>query len=76
MGVSIVTTVINYSISLGLGFAGTVEMNINGDGESKQDKLFDYRGALWFSVGLAGLGLILSFIFLIKDHLRWSHPSI
>ncbi|KAH6678020.1 major facilitator superfamily [Halenospora varia] len=29
MGASIVMTVVNYSISLGLGFAGTIETNIN-----------------------------------------------
>lgn len=66
MGASIVMTVINYSLSLGLGFAGTIETNINNGGRSTRDKLLGYRGALWFSVGLAGLGLGLSLIFVAK----------
>jgi hypothetical protein len=46
MGASIVMTVINYSISLGLGFAGTIETNISNGGSTKSDKLLGYRGAL------------------------------
>jgi hypothetical protein len=45
MGASIVMTVVNYSISLGLGFAGTVETNINNGGLTKEDKLLGYCGA-------------------------------
>lgn len=70
MGASIVMTIVNYSISLGLGFAGTIETNINHGGLTPADKLHGYRSALWFSVGLAGLGLVLSLIFVVKDHLR------
>ena len=67
MGASIVMTVVNYSISLGLGFAGTIEKNINHGGLTDADKLFGYRAALWFSVGLAGLGLALSLIFVARS---------
>lgn len=67
MGASIVMTVVNYSISLGLGFAGTIETNINRGGSTNSDKLLGYRGALWFAVGLAGLGLILSLIYVVKE---------
>ena len=73
MGASIVMTVINYSISLGLGFAGTIETNINNDGLTKSEKLLGYRGALWFSAGLAGLGLVLSLIFVAKGY--WKKRS-
>ncbi|KAM6509939.1 multidrug-resistance type transporter aminotriazole resistance [Fusarium falciforme] len=66
MGASVVLTIINYSISIGLGFAGTVETNINNTGKNEQDKLLGYRGALWFSVGLAGLGFVLSLLFVAK----------
>ncbi|KAH8700947.1 hypothetical protein BGW36DRAFT_415827 [Talaromyces proteolyticus] len=68
MGASIVMTVINYNISLGLRFAGTIETNINGGRIKKADWLLGYRGALWFSVGLAVLGLALSFISVMKGH--------
>lgn len=70
MGASIVMTVINYSISLGLGFAGTIETNINNGGKTTADILHGYRGAMWFSVGLAGLGVALSLIYEVKDRLR------
>ena len=67
-GASIVMTIVNYSISLGLGFAGTIEININHGGHTRADLLHGYRGALWFSVGLTGLGTLLSLIFLLKNH--------
>jgi MFS family permease len=70
MGASIVMTVVNYSISLGLGFAGTLETNIDSGGSTPADKLRGYRGALWLAVGLAGLGLVLSLVYATKDHLR------
>ncbi|KAF4464529.1 MFS transporter of unknown specificity [Fusarium albosuccineum] len=70
MGASVVMTIINYSISIGLGFAGTIETNINKGGTSENDKLLGYRGALWFSVGLAGLGFVLSFCFVAKHRLQ------
>ncbi|KIX99399.1 uncharacterized protein Z520_04975 [Fonsecaea multimorphosa CBS 102226] len=70
MGASIVMTVVNYSISLGLGFAGTIETNINNGGSSRPDMLLGYRGALWFAVGLAGLGLVLSLWFVVNEHLK------
>ena len=73
MGASIVMTVINYSISLGLGFAGTIETNISNGGLTESDKLLGYRGGLWFSVGLAGLGLVLSLLFVAKGH--WKSSS-
>jgi hypothetical protein len=67
MAASIVMTVVNYSISLGLGFAGTLETNINNGGLTKADKYKGYQGALWLSVGLAGWGLVLSLIYVYQD---------
>lgn len=70
MGASIVMTIVNYSISLGLGFAGTIETNINHGGSNDTDKLLGYRSAIWFSAGPAGLGLTLSLIFAAKGQLK------
>lgn len=70
IGASVVMTIVNYSISLGLGFAGTVEREIINGGHTKADMLLGYRGALWMSVGLAGLGFVLSLIFVAKEKLR------
>jgi hypothetical protein len=60
-------TIVVYSISLGLGFAGTIELEINNGGHTKADLLHGYRGTLWFSVGLTAFGTVLALIFLLKD---------
>lgn len=63
IGASLVNTVVNYSISIGLGIAGTVEGHVNGGGNTKEELLKGYRGALYVAIGLAGLGLVLSSFF-------------
>lgn len=67
---SLVATVVNYSISLGVGFAGTVEVHVNNGGANKADLLMGYRGALYMGIGLAGLGLLICLIYLVKDRRR------
>jgi MFS family permease len=67
---SLVTTVVNYSISLGLGFAGTVEVHVNHGGKTFHDRLLGYRGALYMGIGLGGLGVAVSVIYLIKSILK------
>ena len=67
---SLVTTVVNYSISLGLGFAGTVEVHINNGGRTPAEVLKGYRGAWYFGIGSAAAGLCLSILFVIKESLR------
>ncbi|KAL7625930.1 multidrug-resistance type transporter aminotriazole resistance [Parahypoxylon ruwenzoriense] len=63
---SLVNTVVNYSISLGLGFAGTVETQVNNGGGTRADILRGYRGAFYMAVGLAGLGVAVCIAFLLK----------
>lgn len=60
LAASLVNTFVNYSISIGLGFAGTVDSQVNGGG---RDILKGYRGALYMGVGLAGLGIVVALIF-------------
>ncbi len=60
---SLVLTVVNYSISLGLGFAGTIEVNVNNGGLSNANILAGYRGAFYFGIGTAGLGMVVSALF-------------
>lgn len=64
---SLVSTVVNYSISLGLGFAGTVEVNINPGSKDSADLLQGYRSAWYMGVGLSGLGVLISLVFVAKD---------
>ncbi|KAL9562750.1 hypothetical protein ACKAV7_013102 [Fusarium commune] len=68
---SLVSTIVNYSISLGLGFAATVEVNIMHGGESKEVLLTGYRSAFYMGVGLAGIGLFISILYFIKSMLSW-----
>ncbi|KAI3390363.1 hypothetical protein diail_9945 [Diaporthe ilicicola] len=63
---SLVNTVVNYSIALGLGIAGTIELNLNNGGMTQADKLKGYRAALYFAIALAVLGIVVCIAFLIK----------
>lgn len=71
---SLVTTIVNYSISLSLGFAGTIETHVNNGGLTPADTLKGYRGALYFSTGLGGLGIVLSLIFTLKSYWEERRP--
>ena len=64
---SLVTTVVNYSISIGLGIAGTVESRVNATGENVEG---GFRAALWSGVGLAGLGWCISLASALAMQLR------
>jgi MFS family permease len=59
---SLVSTVVNYSIATGLGFAGTVERSINNDGTKT---LESFRGAWYLGMGMAGLGMVISSFFIL-----------
>lgn len=65
---SLINTVVNYSISVGLGLAGTVEVHVHRGADSGADILKGYRGAWYTGVGLAGLGLGLSIIYLARSY--------
>ncbi|KAB2570697.1 putative MFS-type transporter [Lasiodiplodia theobromae] len=57
---SFVNTVVNYSIGLGLAFAGNLEVRTNDGGK---DILQGYRSAWWLGTGFAGLGVLVTFAF-------------
>jgi hypothetical protein len=57
--------VVNYSISLSLGFAGTIETHVNDGGN---DLLNGYRGALYLGTGLSGFGIILTMFYGLHEH--------
>ncbi|KAL2816709.1 major facilitator superfamily-domain-containing protein [Aspergillus granulosus] len=67
LAASLVTTVVNYSISLSLGFAGTIESQITA-GENKQERLKGYRSSLYFAIGLGGLGLGISALYTLRSY--------
>jgi predicted MFS family arabinose efflux permease len=57
---SLVSTIVNYSIASGLGFAGSVERSINTDGTNT---LAGYRGTWELGIGFSGLGILISLYF-------------
>ncbi|KAK3682323.1 major facilitator superfamily-domain-containing protein [Podospora appendiculata] len=67
---SLVNTVVNYSISIALGIAGTADLYVNKGGRSKEEVLAGYRAALYVGVGLAGCGWLLSLAYLWHDYQR------
>lgn len=62
---SLVNTVVNYSISIALGIAGTVEMQVTKGETGPAAALRGYRSAWYFGIGLAGLGLCFSVVNLV-----------
>lgn len=70
MAASLVNTVVNYSISIGVGIAGTVETHVNNGGQTVGDELAGYRGAMYLGIGLSALGVLTSVLFLMKMRLR------
>ncbi len=58
---SLMGTVLSYSLSTGLGFAGTVEAYTNDGGKNV---LQGYRNALYLSIGLSGLAAIIALLFI------------
>ena len=61
---SLVVTVVNYSISIGLGIAGTVEVNVS---NGEMELLMGYRGAFYAAIGLSGLGFVFALYFVADE---------
>ncbi|CAF2975762.1 unnamed protein product [Rotaria socialis] len=57
---SMLNTAINWSISLGLGIAGTIESKMLKRGKTT---LESYRYALYTGIGLSGLGVLVALLF-------------
>lgn len=65
LAASLVNTVVNYSISIGLGIAGTVDSQVNDGGNNL---LQGYRGAFYLGIGLSGMGVVLALIFCFVEN--------
>lgn len=78
---SLVATFQNYAISIGLGFAGTVEYyQTRNLPDTLESQIHGFRVAFYMGMGLAGCGVILSLIFILKQykekvHLRKSEKA-
>lgn len=64
---SLVNTVVNYGIALGVGFAGIVETNIDSGDDTLAGRFDAYRGALYMGAGISGLGIVVCAAFLTRD---------
>ncbi|RMZ70999.1 Drug resistance [Pyrenophora seminiperda CCB06] len=70
MAASLVNTVVNYSISIGVGIAGTVEVHVNNGATTAEEELAGYRGAFYVGIGLSAMGVLTSLLFLLKSWMR------
>lgn len=59
---SLINTIVNYSISLGLGIAGTVAGNVG----SGPNTLTSFRGAWYFGIGLDVFAVFIALYFVWK----------
>jgi len=57
---SLVSTVVNYCISIGLGISGTIDGRVNDGG---REILKGYRGTWYLGIGLSGLGVVTAIAF-------------
>ncbi|KAI9711050.1 MAG: hypothetical protein M1828_001977 [Chrysothrix sp. TS-e1954] len=67
LAASLVNTVLNYSISIGLGAAGLVESKLNRGGT---DILRGYRSAWYLGIGLGCAGMAISVYFIVTGVTR------
>lgn len=70
LAASLVNTMVNYSISIALGIAGTVEVHTNNGGKTQEDVLHGIRCAWYTGVALAGFGVILGAMFFGRTLMR------
>lgn len=72
---SLIATLNLYGNSLGLGFAGTIETEVN---KKRPDQVLGFRAALFFGAGIALMAVILDglFVRVVKDEREgWSDPA-
>lgn len=66
---SLVSTFLNYSISIGLGLAGTVQhYTTKGRAPGLETTIYGIRRAFYMGMGLAGLGVVSAVVFLVLQH--------
>jgi hypothetical protein len=64
---SLASTTVNYGIAIGVGFAIVVEYQVNNGDETAEDKFRRVQVALCTCIGLYGLSLTVSLIYLARE---------
>ena len=64
---SFISTVVQYSIAIGLGIAATVESHVNKGGS---DVVLGYRGAWWLAIGFAANAFFIVVLFIRDDRFK------
>lgn len=67
MAGSLVNTVVNYSVSLFLAISSTVEVEVL---KNTGNELQSYRAATYFGIGISGLAVLVSIVFVITEHIN------
>lgn len=70
LAASLVNTMVNYSISIALGIAGTVEVQVNNGGATFDDVVWGIRCANYTAVALSGCGVLLGAIYFARTMLK------
>jgi hypothetical protein len=65
-----VATVVNYSVSLGLGFAATVEVYMNNGATRPDDILKGFKDVWRLGIRLGGLRFLVAVTYLVKELLQ------
>ncbi|KAL9069789.1 MAG: hypothetical protein Q9157_006040 [Trypethelium eluteriae] len=70
LAASLVNTVLNYSISISLGIAGTVETSVNHRKTDPASLLWGIRCAYYTGIALSVVGVVLGAIFFIRSMIK------
>ncbi|CAD0050761.1 unnamed protein product [Aureobasidium pullulans] len=70
LAASLVNTMVNYSISLALGIAGTVEVSVMTHDGTITDSVWGVRCAFFTGLALAGCGLLLGVSYFVKSMVK------
>lgn len=70
LAASLVNTMVNYSISIALGIAGSVELNVNKGSGSIEDVERVIRAAYYTGIALAGCGVLLGALFFARTMVK------
>jgi len=70
LAASLVNTMVNYSISIALGIAGTVEVQVNNRGATPEDTMWGIRCAWFTACGLSAFGVFLGALFFGRTYMK------